>query len=179
MHVVISGNTGCGKTTLAKELGARLKLPVISSGDIARELAKTDRATELALQFGNLAPEQAMRAEIRVRIENADITQGGWILDGFPRSIEQLACLLQWSAAMPCFIHIELDEWSCIRRIVDRNRENDHPDAIGKRLEGYRIQTSLMVTLLTYGGVLMRIDGNMETRQQADCVLLHLGKLAR
>ncbi len=171
MHIVLSGNTGSGKTTLATELGARLKIPVISSGVIARNLAKGDAATDLALKLGAMAPEQAMRAEIRAEIEGADIRRGGWILDGFPRSVEQLICLLQWSAAMPSFIHIELNEWTCIERLGYREREHDNPDAIAKRMESYRAQTLRMVDVLNSGGVVDVVDGNLQTIHQADYVM--------
>lgn len=178
MHLVLSGNTGSGKSTLAAELGARLKLPVISSGSVARELAKSDAATDLALRLGAMAPEQAMRAEIRAKIEAADVQRGGWILDGFPRSVEQLICLLQWSAAMPCFVHIELNEWTCIERLISREREFDNPDAIVRRMESYRAQTTRMVDVLHSGGVLTFVDGNLQTRHQADYVMSRLERLA-
>lgn len=179
MHLVLSGNTGSGKSTLAAELGARLKMPVISSGSIARDLAQNDAATDLALRLGGMAPEQAMRSEIRSRIEAADIQRGGWILDGFPRTLEQLICLLQWSAAMPFFVHLNTSEWVCIERLVNRGRDFDNPDAVAKRMHDYREKTSRMVDVLRAGGVLTEVPGEQaSTNAQADHVMAYLQELA-
>jgi adenylate kinase len=161
MHIVLVGNTGSGKTTLAKALQERLDLPLVSSGEVARELSESDPTTNLALQQGAMAPEAAMRTAVRTRIEQADLKRGGWILDGFPRSTEQLICLMQWTVALPSFIYLEVDTWVCIERLLSRKRDHDNPDAIGRRLQHFEQHTQPMLTTLSEGGVL-------DVIQQAD-----------
>lgn len=112
-----------------------------------------------------------MRVAVRQRIEEADIQHGGWVLDGFPRTPAQLVCLLQWSAAMPSFVHVDLDAWQCVERLCRRNREHDNPDAIAKRLASYEGPTTEMLAILDGGGVLTCVDGAMPTDEQAEFVL--------
>ena len=168
MHIVLTGNTGSGKTTTGKALAESLGLPLISSGDVARALSNSDPSTRLALEQGAMAPEQPMRAAIRSAIEEADIRAGGWVLDGFPRTIPQLICLLQWSSGLPLFVSIDLDDWTCIERLVARGRAHDHADAIARRIEGFHEKTGPMIATLYNGGVLIETDGRQPTRDQVD-----------
>lgn len=154
MHYVLIGPTGSGKSVVAAVLSAYTQLPVIASGDIARDLSDNDPSTRQALHQGAMAPEAAMRAAVQTHIENADQTYGGWILDGFPRSIEQLICLSQWSSAMPSYVLLEVEPWVCVERLIARERADDNPDAIARRLESFETKTQPMLSMLDGGGVL-------------------------
>jgi adenylate kinase len=169
MHLVITGDTGSGKTTIAKELQRTLDVPLVGSGEIARELSRTDAATDLALKQGAQAPEQPMRAAIKARIEEADATRGGWILDGFPRTVEQLICLMQWTAAMPTFVYLEVNSWACLERLVARNRDHDNPDAIARRFDFFESETMKMIRLLQRGRVLIDVP-HADERSTEDLV---------
>lgn len=162
MHIVLIGNTGSGKSTLARLLHDRFDLPVISSGEIARELSESDPATDLALKQGSMAPEQAMRSMVRSRIEAADLERGGWILDGFPRTVEQLICLSYWSAAMPTYFYLDVPVWTCLERLVARRRPDDNPDAIARKLESFDLKTHPMLSILDDGGLLHHLSGEEE-----------------
>lgn len=161
MHIVVTGNTGSGKTAVSKALAAEFEIPLVSSGDIAREMSQADVTTDLALQQGEMAPEAAMRVAVRARLEEADAKRGGWILEGFPRSTEQLICLMQWTAALPTFIHIDVATWTCIERLLARQRTHDNPDSIGRRLKHFENETVPMITILLEAGILKDIDGGM------------------
>jgi len=161
MHVVLIGNTGSGKTTVAKALEERLNLPRISSGDIARGLGDFDPATKLALESGAFAPEEAMRIRVRSLLEAAEIQRGGWVIEGFPRMIEQLICLMQWTSALPVFVYLEIEPWVAVERLVARGRPDDNPNAIAKKLASFEEKTHPMISLLEGGGVLhtVAVDG--------------------
>ena len=154
VHIVLIGQSGSGKTALAKELELRLNLPRISSGDIARELAESDAATDLALRQGAYAPEQAMRVRIHQEIEAAELARGAWILDGFPRMLEQLICLNQWTANMPMFFYLDTQLMTCIHRLTDRNRPGDNPDAIARKFTSFAEKTQPMIDVLEDAGIL-------------------------
>jgi len=160
MHVCLIGNTGSGKTTLARSLCDILKMPLVSSGEVARTLAANDPSTDLALRQGALAPESSMRVAIKAEIEAAEVQHGGWILDGFPRSIEQLVCLTQWTTAMPVYLHVGVPSWVCIERLARRFRDHDTPDSIARRLRQYENDVIPMLNVLSGGGVLFTLDGN-------------------
>lgn len=159
MNVCLLGLTGAGKTTVARLLARDLKLTHVSSGDIAREMAAEDPHAAVALDLGQMAPEEAMRTRVRAALEDAE-HRGGWVLDGFPRDMAQLICLMDWTA-MPSFVHLDANLWTVIRRLTSRQREDDTPDAIARRFVEHERATTPVVRALRAGGVLieLRVDG--------------------
>lgn len=143
--------TGSGKSTVARSLAAQLSIPVIGSGDVAREMAKSDASTAMALDNGMLAPEAAMRLRIEHLTEQATITDGGYVLEGFPRSIAQLITLLGWTSnttPMPEFYLLDVPVVECVRRLLVRGRSDDNPDSIAKKIESYEKTTLPMIEML-------------------------------
>lgn len=161
MHIALIGNTGSGKTELAKRLHQELGLPLVSSGRIARDMSRADPSTDLALRQGAFAPEAAMRAAVKQEIEAAEVQQNGWILDGFPRMTAQVVCLMDWTSGMPLFVHLDVPEWTCLERLVGRERVDDNPDSIARKFENFRVHTRPMIEMLEEGGILNEIDGTM------------------
>jgi adenylate kinase len=161
MHICLLGMTGSGKTTVASLLAERLNVPAISSGDIARGLAHDDPHTFIALEKGKMAPENAMRAAVRQRLEESDVRSGGWVLEGFPRSVAQLVCLMDWTAALPVFVHIDVTEWAVIERLTSRRRDDDTPDAIERRIADFHANVVPVLAVLESGGVLRTTDRDM------------------
>lgn len=159
MHnLCLIGRTGSGKSTLAAKLSSTYSLPVISSGNIARDIALSDRSVSLALDAGAVAPEVPIRSEVKRKIEEHEIKEGGWILDGFPRSVAQLIALYEWTLPNPViFVVVDVATHECIRRLVQRGRLDDAPDAMARRLDSFRQTTSKILDILpdslliTYG----------------------------
>lgn len=146
-NIVIIGKTGSGKTTVGKQLAQKLDLPHLSSGDIARDMARDDPSTKQALDHGLMAPEAAMRAAIKQELEKAVQTKGGFILDGFPRTVGQLICVLKWIGADVEFFHLQIDDIDAILRLLSRNREDDNPDAIARKLENFETETQPLIRI--------------------------------
>ncbi|HVS32386.1 MAG TPA: adenylate kinase [Thermoanaerobaculia bacterium] len=92
MKLIFIGPPGSGKGTQAKRLASRLAIPHISTGDMLREAVAggTELGKEAAkiMAAGNLVPDDVMIGMIRERLAKADARRG-FILDGFPRTIEQ------------------------------------------------------------------------------------------
>lgn len=150
--------TGSGKSTVARAVSAHLSIPIISSGDVAREMAQSDASTAMALDTGMMAPEAAMRLRIKTLAEQAAITNGGYVLEGFPRSIAQLITLLSWTlnAPMPEFYLLDVPVLECVQRLNARNRSDDNPDSIAKKIESYERTTLPMIGLL--GSHIVRLN---------------------
>ena len=92
MQVILIGPPGSGKGTQAKMLAAKARIPHVSTGDILREAVKNQ--TELGrkaapiMAAGQLVPDDLMVGIIRDRLKQPD-AGGGFILDGFPRTVVQ------------------------------------------------------------------------------------------
>jgi adenylate kinase len=173
LEIVLIGPTGSGKTTLANHLHETLQVPVISTGAIARRIAEEDPDVDAALRQGLYGPEQRIRDEVRREIERCSLTDGGYILEGFPRKIPQLICLMQWSGSVPHYIHLAVDEYTCINRLVRRARPDDTPDGIAEKLSNYRQHTIPMLEMVMRGGKLHQVDAKDldEAKIQAERIL--------
>ena len=98
MRIVLLGPPGAGKGTQAIQLAEKLGVPQISTGDLFRHNIST--GTELGLEAkkyldaGDLVPATLTNALVDDRLNAADVAEG-FILDGFPRSVEQAQALAE------------------------------------------------------------------------------------
>lgn len=94
--IILLGPPGAGKGTQAQELSKKLKIPHISTGDLFREnLSKQTEIGKKAKSFmdaGKLVPDEIVLEMVSMRLKNSDC-KGGYILDGFPRTINQAIAL--------------------------------------------------------------------------------------
>ena len=96
LNVVMLGPPGAGKGTQAERLARRHGLPKISTGDILREAVQAGTelglAAKVTMEAGNLVGDEVMIGIVRERLERQD-ARGGFVLDGFPRTVVQAAAL--------------------------------------------------------------------------------------
>jgi len=96
LRIVVMGPPGSGKGTRAKIIGRMYGIPVIAAGDMLREAAS--RGTEKGkvarayMNRGELVPDDIVISIMEERLNNPD-TEGGFVLDGFPRSVRQAIAL--------------------------------------------------------------------------------------
>lgn len=97
VRMVLIGSPGAGKGTQGRLLAEKLGIPLISTGDMLRAAVGEDspmgREAQSFMERGELVPDGVMIALIRRRLEHGQDTARGFILDGFPRTLEQARAL--------------------------------------------------------------------------------------
>ena len=132
MRLVLVGPPGAGKGTQAVLLAEKLGIPHISTGDLFR--ANIGEGTELGLEAksymdaGNLVPAELTNRMVDARLDEAD-AQNGFLLDGFPRSVEQADALKEMlekrGVALDAVVEFQVDEDTVVERMLARGRADD------------------------------------------------------
>lgn len=119
---MIFGPPGAGKGTYASRLATTLKIANIATGDIFRReiREKTDLGTNIAdfVKNGLLIPDNIVIDVLKKRISGSD-GQGGFILDGYPRTVDQ-AEALEKIAKIDAIIQLDVPEWVIVERLSNR-----------------------------------------------------------
>jgi adenylate kinase len=164
------GPPGAGKGTQAQRLAADLRVPAISTGDIFRSniAGGTDlgRLAKSYLDAGGLVPDQVTNDMVRERISRTDC-DGGFILDGYPRTLAQVEALDEMLKALDTqldrVVELTVDIDEVVRRLhqraVEQGRDDDKPEVIRRRQEVYVEQTAPLVDVYTERGLLVQVDG--------------------
>ncbi len=191
MRIVLLGPPGCGKGTQAAVLAEELGVPAVSTGDLFRahvedgtELGRTAAAYSSA---GDLVPDDVTRAMVAERLARPDC-RGGYVLDGFPRTIGQARQLGDDLAAqglqLDAVLELVVGDEELIRRMSTRRvlvdgdwvvRDDDRPETIRHRLEVYRQSTAPLVDFYAADGLLRRVDADGDVSVVAARVRAALG----
>jgi adenylate kinase len=141
MRLIIFGPQGAGKGTQADLISKKYGIPAIATGEIFRLAIKGKTALGLKVQQylddGGLVPDQLTIGVVRERLEAAD-ARDGFLLDGFPRNLEQAraldAILADAGASLDAAVVLNVPEEVSLRRITGRRAcstcgRNYHVDA--------------------------------------------------
>ncbi len=122
-RIILLGPPGAGKGTHAKDLAAALCIPHISTGDILREAVKAKTSVGLQakayMEKGELVPDQVMAEIILERLKAKD-TQEGFILDGYPRTLNQAKVLEEGLKKLSQTIDFAVEVFADTNLIVSR-----------------------------------------------------------
>ena len=168
-RLLLIGPPGAGKGTQAVRLAEIYKIPAISTGDIFRSNVKN--GTELGtkakafMDAGDNVPDSLTNALIRDRLEEDD-AQDGFLLDGYPRTTDQVreldAFLASHGAALDAVVQLEADPEVVIARLrkraLEQGRSDDTEAVVRHRLEVYSEQTAPLINVYASRDVLVTID---------------------
>lgn len=169
-RLLIVGPQGSGKGTQGERIAAALGIPAVSTGDVFR--ANIGGETELGLKIksivagGNLVDDALTGEVVRDRLEQDD-AKAGFLLDGYPRNLVQVADLDAFLAprgeALDAVIVLTVPREESLQRLVARaaeqGRADDNEEAIAKRLGIYEEQTAPILAVYGDRGILVEIDG--------------------
>jgi len=210
MRLVFIGPPGVGKGTYASAVSERFGIPHISTGDIFREEIK--KGSELGkrvkdyLDKGLLVPDNIVIEVVKKRLSMDDCKKG-FILDGFPRTIEQAEVLEQFAKPDWAFLFNARDE-TILERLGGRRvcpncgaiyhvkymppnvpgicdkcgakliqRRDDTPEVIMERLKIYREQFTPIIEFYRERGRLVEIDANEQADKVVPVVISKLREL--
>ncbi|RMF06368.1 adenylate kinase [Candidatus Woesearchaeota archaeon] len=192
MKLILVGPPGSGKGTQADMISRHYKIPHISTGDILRENIKNETALgKLAKEYvesGRLVPDELIIRLMRKRLKAPDC-RNGFLLDGFPRTVDQ-AKELEKLEKIDMVFSLEVSDDEVVRRISRRlicrkcgasyhldfkppkkegicdkcggelyQRDDDKEEVVKKRLEVYREQTEPLLRFYDEKHILHRING--------------------
>lgn len=149
MRVVLLGPPGAGKGTQAQKLASKLQIPQISTGELFRHNIET--GTELGveakryLDAGNLVPAEVTNELVDDRLNQAD-TAAGFILDGYPRTVEQAEALHEMlqrrGTDIDAVLEFRVSQEVLLERLKGRGRADDTDGVILNRMKVYRDETA-------------------------------------
>lgn len=168
MRLLIMGPPGAGKGTQAAMICAEFGITHISTGDLFRlNLAQGTALGQEAKKYmdaGEYVPDSVTNGMVRSRLKDADVA-AGFLLDGYPRTVAQVAELDGMLGAAPLDRVLELtaDTEEVVERLLARaseqGRADDTAEVIRRRLELYAEQTEPLTALYKSRGLLVQVDG--------------------
>ncbi|OGC53987.1 hypothetical protein A2797_00450 [candidate division WWE3 bacterium RIFCSPHIGHO2_01_FULL_48_15] len=167
MRIAIIGATGSGKTTQSQLLARHLSLPIISVGEMLRDLAKKSepqsKEVQAALSKGKLVSPKLALQLLRQRLLEVD-AEKGFILDGMPRTVIE-AQQMQKLFSLRHVFHLEADLKVAQKRLLERGREDDTEELISKRFGVYQKEIEPILKFYRQLGILVEIDASATTSE--------------
>jgi adenylate kinase len=170
MRIVLLGPPGAGKGTQAARVACRFDAPHIATGDIFRANVASGtelgRAAQEYMDRGDLVPDDVVIAMVMERLASDDCA-AGFVLDGFPRTVNQAEALDRRLAEVDAPLHavlcIEAGEEELLRRLAGRaaalHRADDAEQTIRHRLEVFAIKTRPLIDYYAHRRLLTMVDG--------------------
>ncbi|MBM9502717.1 adenylate kinase [Leptospira sp. 201903071] len=169
-NIIFMGPPGAGKGTQAKILCQNLGIPQISTGDILREAVKNQTAMGIEakryMDAGDLVPDSVVIGIIKDRIREADC-KNGFLLDGFPRTVEQAdaldSLLKSEGKSIDKAINLQVSDAELLKRLLSRaeieGRADDNEATIKNRLDNYNKKTLPLLDYYAAQKKLSQVNG--------------------
>ncbi|MEO6504479.1 MAG: adenylate kinase [Terrimesophilobacter sp.] len=186
-HLLILGPPGAGKGTQSARLATLFRIPAIATGDIFRLNIKN--GTPLGLEVksivdaGDYVPDSLTNELVRTRLLEQDAADG-FLLDGYPRTLEQVGYLDNALAArkqsLDAVIRLEADTEAVVARLrkraVEQGRVDDSEEAIRHRQDVFRRETAPLVEVYRQRGLLVAVDGLGQVDEVTERIIVSLAQ---
>lgn len=175
--IIFMGVAGAGKSMQGKMLADQLGYPWLSTGEFLRMLIAGERRKDMLA--GKLLTDTEMIA-IMQKVLGLISTSEEFVLDGFPRTVEQADWLLAQAKAgllqITAVFQLEASQEVVRQRLLGRGRQDDHHEAIEERLREYEETVVPLVKRMKEAGVqVYTISGEQEVKAVHDNIMHVLG----
>jgi adenylate kinase len=186
MRLLLIGAPGSGKGTQAERLAQRYSITHISSGDLLRQHVREQTALGRQIQSyvdrGDLVPTGIVVDMLRKPVVAA-VEAGGYVLDGFPRTVEQAQAAFPTAHALgaevQAAVHLEVPRAELVRRLLARGRgSDDTQEVIEHRLQVYLDETVPLLEYYAGREWMFAVDGAQSPDAVHQEIVARLHKLA-
>jgi adenylate kinase len=185
MQLVIMGPPGAGKGTQSQLIAARYSIPAISTGDMFRAMKTADtplaRQVRAIMESGGYVSDEITNAIVADRLGMSDCDPG-FLLDGYPRTLQQVQTLddflAETSRPINAVISLLADTDEVVARLLRRaeieGRSDDNDETIRVRLQVYAEQTAPLLEVYRSRGLLVEVDGLGEVGEVSERIFAAL-----
>ena len=189
MKALLLAAPGAGKGTQGVRLADQLGVRHIAAGDLFRAAVSSDSEVgKLAAGYlarGELVPDQVVIDMMVPHVADA-AAAGGYLLDGFPRTVEQASAFAdveeRLGIRLDAAVHLEVDPAELVRRLLERaaieGRADDTPEVIEKRLALYEQETAPLISYYRDRKILVPVNGAQSVEDVTRDILAGLDELA-
>jgi adenylate kinase len=186
MRLLLIGAPGAGKGTQAERLAERFGITHISSGDLLRQHVKGQTSLGQTIRSyvenGDLVPDAVVMDMLRKPVVAA-VRAGGYVLDGFPRTVEQAKASFPTAQALgvevQAAIHLDVPREELVRRLLSQRRGSDDTEAIIEhRLQVYLDNTVPLLEYYAEREWMFTVDGTRTPDAVHEEIVSCLQKLA-
>lgn len=167
-RLVIFGRQGAGKGTQCVRLVEQYGVVHISTGDMLRGAVaagtEMGQKAKAVMDTGNLVGDDIINGIVRERLAADDITEQGFVLDGYPRTVAQAEALVQilGDERLHCVVDLDVPLDEVTQRMKARGRDDDTDEGIARRLELYEQETRPVLDWFDARDLLVKVDGLAE-----------------
>ena len=175
MRALLLAPPGAGKGTQGTLLAERFDVPHLATGDLLRQHVadgtELGREAQAYMERGDLVPDALVVSLVVACIAGPEPLEG-YVLDGFPRTMDQAEAAYKWGSergrTFHAVISLHVAEEELVRRLLDRGaaagRADDTEDTIRERLRIYEEKTKPLERFYEARGILLEIDGTGEVQ---------------
>jgi adenylate kinase len=187
LRLLLIAAPGGGKGTQGELLSARFGAEHISSGDVLRAAAGSDtpvgREVAAYQRRGDLVPDQVV-FDLMIPVVAAAAARGGYILDGFPRTLPQAMKAadvgLRLDLTLDAAIYLHVPEPVLVERLLARARPDDTPEVIRHRLQVFADTTGPLIDYYRRErGILVEVDADQPPEVVTDEIQSRLEDMSR
>jgi adenylate kinase len=167
LRLLLVGSPGSGKGTQGKALASIYGIEHLSSGEVLRAEVRTGtplgREVAAFQRRGDLVPDQVV-FDLLIPAVAAATARGGYILDGFPRTVSQAVqaadVARRLDLTLDAAVYLNVPQPVLLQRLLARARPDDTADVIKHRLEVFTETTSPLIDYYRQRGILLEVDGD-------------------